>query len=107
MRRNAIPELSVVSLMTSALGQSSNQGCREFLDVMGKSDQPSWLPPLTEISLGPVDQALEDLLNNADMVAARAMQPATARKPMGCVVGDCWTIPVSPPPCLSHLRHNS
>jgi hypothetical protein len=36
----------------------------------------------------PVDQALEDLLNNADMVAARAMQPATARKPMGCVVED-------------------
>ena len=35
MRRNAILELSVVSLMTSALGQSSNQGCREFLDVMG------------------------------------------------------------------------
>jgi hypothetical protein len=31
--------------MTSKLDQSSNQDCREFLVVMGKSVQPSWLPP--------------------------------------------------------------
>ena len=38
--------------MTSELDQSSNQGYREFLVVMGKTGQPSWLPPFIDKILG-------------------------------------------------------
>ena len=51
------------------------------------------------------DQAVLDaLVSRADMVAARAMHPATARKPMGGVVWDVATFPLSSPPCLLSLR---
>ena len=44
-RRNKSPGQSWASLMTSELDQSSNQDYQEFQVVMGKSGQPSWLPP--------------------------------------------------------------
>ena len=51
------------------------------------------------------DQAVLDaLVSRADMVAARAMQPATARKPMGGVVWDAATFPLGSPLCLLSLR---
>ena len=51
------------------------------------------------------DQAvLDDLVSRADMVAARAMHPATARKPMGSVVWDMTTLPLGCPLCLLPLR---
>ena len=51
------------------------------------------------------DQAVLDaLVSRADMVAARAMHPATARKPMGGVVWDAVTFPLGSPLCLLSLR---
>ena len=88
MRRNAILELSVVSLMTSALGQSSNQGCREFLDVMGKSDQPAWLPPLTEISLSQVVPLLNSSLVTRCFAAVLDMHSC----PLSMIVEACFSV---------------
>ena len=88
MRRHAIPELSVVSLMTSALGQSSNQGCREFLDVMGKSDQPSWLHPVTEISLSQV----VPLLNSSLVMRCLAAVLDIHSCPSSKIVEACFSV---------------
>jgi len=47
---------------------------------------------------------LDALVSMADMVAASAMHPATARKPMGDVVLDELNFSVRAPHCLSYPR---
>ena len=65
-----------------------------------------WYPPASRVRQ-PVNQAvLEAFVSMADMVAARAMHPATARNPIGNVVSDETNLFVEAPPCLSYPRQN-
>ena len=65
-----------------------------------------WYPPASRVRQ-PVNQAvLEAFVSMADMVAASAMHPATARKPIGNVVLDEANFFVEAPPCLSYPRQN-
>ena len=63
-----------------------------------------WYPPASRVRQ-PVNQAvLEAFVSMADMVAARAMHPATARKPIGNVVLDEANFFVEAPLCLLYPR---
>ena len=61
-------------------------------------------PPASRVRQ-PVNQAvLEAFVSMADMVAARAMHPATGRKPIGNVVLDEANFFVEAPLCLLYPR---